>query len=301
MNDKFLIVIMGPTSSGKSDLSIKISQKIPSEIISADSMQVYKGMDIGTAKATSEQQKQVRHHLIDILDINERLEVYSYTTLAQKAIKEIWSRGKTPMIVGGSGMYIKALLYGLDPLPSDIELRNKLYKKFDDDTDGLIEVLKSKDPKALELYETKPRKMIRALEVLELTGKSILDQNEKWDKNKLLYNVNAYKLTWNRKDLFDRIIVRTEEMLQHGWIEETERLIKKGLLNSPTAWQAIGYNIIAKYLSKEISYDEMKMRIISSTKKYVRRQDTWFKNQHPEAEDILLPEEYNDILKKFQF
>jgi tRNA dimethylallyltransferase len=299
MNDKSLIVIMGPTGSGKSDLSIKVSQKIPSEIISADSMQVYKGMDIGTAKATAEQQKQVRHHLIDILDINERLEVYSYITLAQKAIKEIWSRDKTPIIVGGSGMYIKALLYGLDPLPADIELRKKLYEKFDNDTDGLIKALKTKDPKALELYETKPRKMIRALEILELTGKSILDQNEKWDENKLLYNVHAYRLTWDRKDLFDRIIIRTGEMLENGWIEETEKLLKKGLLDSPTAWQAIGYNIIAKYLNKEISYEEMKIRIISSTKKYVRRQDTWFKNHHPEAKEVLLPSQYEDLLNLF--
>ncbi len=261
-------------------------------------MQVYRGMDIGTAKATPEQQKHVRHHLIDILDINERLEVYSYTTLAQKAINEIWSRDKIPIIVGGSGLYIKALLYGLDPLPSDIELKKRLYKKYDNDIGGLVDALKLKDPKALKLFYTKPRKMIRALEVLELTGKSILDQNEKWNENKLLYNVHAYKLTWDRKDLFDRITVRTEEMLKQGWIEETERLIKNGLLESPTAWQAIGYNIITKYLNSDISYDEMRMRIISSTKKYVRRQDTWFNNQHPEAEKILLPEQYDNILNR---
>ena len=286
-----LIVIMGSTGSGKSSLAMDIAKRIPAEIISTDSMQVYRGMNIGTAKSTLEEQTLVPHHMIDILDISDRIDIYFYVEKAKDAIKDIISRDKTPILAGGSGLYIKSLLYGLDPLPSDPELRMKLLKKYDGKDKELHEYMEKHDPKAFSKFSDHPRKLLRALEVLILTQKSITEQQSEWTKKELKYNVNAYNIKLERKVLFDKIALRTQKMLDAGWVDETSELIKKGFLNAPTAWQAIGYPLIVNYLKEEISYEEMKMRIISSTKKYARRQETWFKHQHPEAEDIIIDQQ----------
>ncbi len=285
-----LIVIMGPTGSGKSALALKIAEKLPCEIISADSMQVYRGMDIGTAKPTLEEQKYIKHHLIDILDIHERLDVFFYVEKAQLAIAEILEKKKIPLIVGGSGMYIRALLYGLDPLPSSPSLRADLRAKYEGEEglQALISDIEKVDAKAVGILGKNRRKLIRALEVFLITGKSITQQQEIWEDNKLKYNAAVYFVTRKRAELFDRINLRAGIMLKQGWIEETENLVANGLLNTPTAWQAIGYNIIAKYLNSELDYKEMETRIVSATKKYARRQETWFNNQHPEAEKKIL-------------
>lgn len=286
MNGK-IIVIMGPTGSGKTSLALKLTDFINCEILSADSMQVYRGMDIGTAKAGTEEQKIVPHHMIDIMDINERLDIFSYVKSAQMVISDIFRKGKIAVIVGGSGLYIKSVLYGLDPLPSDPQLRDELDKEYKDNFEKLKKDVSVIDPKAFKEFELYPRKLIRAIEVYKLSGVSILDQHSEWDKNKLKYkNVYSFVLKMNRKKLFERIGTRTEKMLESGWIDETRKLIAEGLLESPTAKQAIGYPIIAKYIQGKINYDEMKMRIISSTKKYARRQETWFNHQHPEAKYI---------------
>ena len=293
-----LIVIMGPTGSGKSELALKIAEKLPCEIISADSMQVYREMDIGTAKPTLYEQNMVRHHLIDILDIQKRLDVYFYLKKAEAAIEEIRNKNKIPLIVGGSGMYIRALLYGLDPLPASADLRTELRQKYtgDDGMDLLIHDMAEADPEALETFGSNQRKLLRALEVLKLTGKSITQQRDAWDENRLRYPVFAYFTTRERTDLFERIGSRTVKMLSNGWIDETKILLKNNLLETPTARQAIGYSIISKFISNEINYDEMRMRIVASTKKYARRQETWFNNQHPEAKKIKMKEDINNIV-----
>ncbi|HBM17373.1 MAG TPA: tRNA (adenosine(37)-N6)-dimethylallyltransferase MiaA [Lentisphaeria bacterium] len=297
MKDKPIVVIMGPTSSGKSDLALDIARKMPAEIISADSMQLYVGMDIGTAKPSREEQRLVRHHLLDFFDISERFEVFTYVKLASEAIADIQSRNKIPLIVGGSGMYIKALLYGLDPLPSDQELSKNLYGKYENDNLKLINDLAEIDPNSAELFREKTRKMIRAMEVFILTGKSILEQNTKWDSKKMKYSAISYKIKRDRKDLFERISLRTDRMLSEGWIEETEKLIQKGLNSTPTARQAIGYGLIGKYLDGQMSFEELRMRIIADTKKFARRQETWFNNQHPEAKEFFLPDDKEKLLK----
>lgn len=297
MKRDFIIVLMGPTSSGKSELALDLAKIIPSEIISADSMQLYRGMDIGTAKPSIEERNAVPHHLIDLFDISKRVEVFTYVKLAEQAIETIKGRGKTPIIVGGSGMYIKALLYGLDPLPSDVELSGSLYEKYEEDTASLIAELKKVDSAAAELLFEKPRKMIRALEVYLLTGKSILEQKTEWSAEKLKYPALVYKIRRERSDLYARIGQRTDKMLASGWIEETKLLLENGLDCSPTARQAIGYPLISKYLEGYISYEEMRMRIVSATKKYARRQETWFNNQHPEAQEIFLPDGKDKFLE----
>lgn len=281
---------MGPTSSGKSELAFDLAKLIPSEIISADSMQLYKKMDVGTAKPTAEEKIAVPHHLIDLFDISQRVEVFTYVKLAEEAIELIRSQGKTPIIVGGSGMYIKALLYGLDPLPSDAKLSKSLYDKYENDTARLIAELAKIDTASAERFCEKPRKMIRALEVYMLTGKSILEQNTQWSVENLKYPVFAYKIKRERTNLYARIAQRTDKTLTSGWIEETKALLENGFSSSPTAKQAIGYGLIEKYLEGQISYEEMRIRIISATKKYARRQDTWFGHQHPEAKEIVLPD-----------
>lgn len=297
MKPDAIIVLMGPTSSGKSELASDLVKIIPSEIISADSMQLYRGMDIGTAKPTINERKISPHHLIDLFDISQRVEVFTYVKLAEEAIVSIRSSNKIPIIVGGSGMYIKALLYGLDPLPSDTALSKSLYEKYENDTPNLIFELKKVDPAAAELLCEKPRKMIRALEVFMLTGNSITEQKTQWSAEKPKYLTLAYKIRRERPDLYARIAQRTDKMLASGWIEETSVLLENGLASSPTARQAIGYGVIEKYLEGQISYEEMRMRIISATKKYARRQETWFNNQHPEAKEVFLPSEKNKLIE----
>ena len=296
-NNQKLIVIMGPTGSGKSSLAMQLAEKLSCEIISADSMQVYKRMDIGTAKPTIAEQKAVKHHLIDILDIHQRLDVYFYVEKAKIAIEKIKKNNKIPLIVGGSGMYIRALLYGLDPLPASKKLQAELCQKYEGEggEKRLILDLNKLDPKAVEAFGNNKRKLIRALEVYRLTGKPITQQQEVWEEDKLKYPVCAYYVTRERTDLFQRIEDRTVKMLSDGWIEETASLIKKDLLETPTARQAIGYGIIAKYLSQEISYDEMKIRIVAATKRYARRQETWFNNKHPEAQKVILSNDLNGV------
>ena len=286
MNKIPIIVLMGATGSGKSSLALKLAEELPIEIISADSMQVYRGMDIGTAKPTIGEQKSVPHYMIDILDINDRIDIYFYVEKAKQAITSILEKNKIPVLAGGSGLYLKSILYGLDPLPSDPDLRLQLLQEFEGDDNKLIECVKKTDKLAYDKFCDNPRKLLRALEVFYLTKKSITLQQSEWKKQVLKYNVLSYNIKPDRPVLYDKITRRTDKMITDGWIDETEQLINQGLLQTPTAWQAIGYPIIAKFLKNKISFNEMKIRIVAATKKYARRQETWFKHQHPETNVI---------------
>ena len=284
-----IIVIMGPTASGKSSLAMRIAQELPAEIISADSMQIYKGMDIGVAKPTPEEQKRVPHHLIDLLEISEPINVFRYVDLAEQAICDIRKRKRIPLLVGGSGMYIRALLYGLDPLPSDPELRKELDAEFNspEGFEKLKLLMQKIDPEDFIRWEQHHRKLIRALEVFRLTGHSITELQKSWNTG-LKYPVSAWRITMERAILRERIATRTDKMLKGGWVEETEQLIKKGLLHSPTARQAIGYPVIADFLAGKIDKKQMRDKIVTETCQFARRQDTWFRNKHPEASPLEL-------------
>ena len=287
-----MIVIMGPTASGKSSLAMRIAQEIPAEIISADSMQIYRGMDIGVAKPTPEEQEKVPHHLIDLLDISEPINVFRYVDLAEQSICEIRKRGRIPLLVGGSGMYIRALLYGLDPLPSDSELRKELDAEFDspEGFERLKTLMQKIDPEDFARWEQHQRKLIRALEVFKLTGQSITELQKSWDTGPK-YPVSAWRITMERAMLRERIAERTDKMLNDGWIEETEKLIEDGLLQSPTARQAIGYPVIADFLAGKMDENKMRDKIVTVTCQFARRQDTWFRNKHPEASPFELTDE----------
>jgi tRNA dimethylallyltransferase len=279
-----VLVITGPTASGKSELALRIAAETGGEIISADSMQLYKGLDIGTAKPSAEERRRTPHHLLDVFDFSVRVDVYTFLELAERAIREIHSRNRLPVVTGGTGMYIRALLYGLDPLPGDRGLRAELDRLYDHDAGfaRLKEIMREKSPDDYERWHTHRRKLIRAFEVYTLTGQSMTGL-QTLRKPQLRYDAAVWNLVRDREELKQRIALRTGRMLEMGWIDEARTAIAGGLLQSPTAWQALGYGIIGEYLSGAIDYETMRRRIVTATWQFARRQITWFNHQHPEA------------------
>ncbi len=284
-----IICIMGPTASGKSDLALRTAEELGGEIVSADSMQLYSGIPIGTAQPSAEELARVPHHLVGCFDFSEKIDVYRYVELADRAIADIVGRGKIPVVAGGTGFYLKSLLYGLDQLPGDDRLRAELDARFDSDQafDSLREEMARLDPAALERWRDCRRKLIRALEVRMLTGKSILDLQS--GSRPLRYQVDASVLDWSPELLRSRIAERCDRMLAAGWIEEGRAAIARGILESPTAHQALGYKLIDRFLRNELSFEELRCQLIAQTGQYARRQRTWFRHQHPEARVIAMP------------
>lgn len=283
-----IIVIMGPTASGKSRLALETARQINGEIISFDSMQVYRGLEIGTAQPTPEERESVPHHLVGIYDISQRLDVYTFTDLAEKAVADVISRGKTPILAGGTGMYLRSFLYGMDDMPGDRTVRAELDALYDapEKEEALHAKMAETDPEALEKWRECRRRLIRALEVKIVSGKSILELQQNAPR-KLRSGVKAYKLEVPPEELNLKIAARTEIMLKEGWIEEAKKAIADGLLETPTAHQALGYKIIAGYLKGEFDRDTLKEKLIIATRQYARRQRTWFRHQHPEAAPLI--------------
>lgn len=280
-----ILVIMGPTASGKSRLALNAAKMHGGEIISADSMQLYRGLEIGTAQPTDEEKQSVPHHLVGIWDISVRADVFTFQSLADAAIEDVKNKNNLAIIAGGTGLYLKNLLYGLDDMPGDRELRKQLDAEYDapDKEESLKEKMAEVDPAALEKFQLCRRRLIRALEVKLLTGKSILELQSQ-SSPKLRYpDIYAIKLEVPPEELAQKIAVRTKKMLQDGWIDEAKTAIGNGLLQTPTAHQALGYKIINEYLSGKISYDLLYEKLCAATRQYARRQRTWFRHQHPEA------------------
>lgn len=291
-------VIMGATASGKSSLALYLAKALDGEIISADSMQLYRDLNIGVAKPTLAEQQSVKHHLIDIVDISEKIDVYQYVKMAEAALQDIRSRGKLPIIAGGTGMYLKALLYGLDPLPGDATLRSKLDEKYDNPAGfaKLKIIMAKRDPEDFKRWQQHCRKLIRAYEVFILTGKSITTLQTN-DKPTLRYPASCWNLVWDRAVLKLRIRQRTAAMLANGWIEEVETLRHRGIFGSPTAHQVLGYRIISEYLDGNIPRADIATKIATATWQLARKQINWFKGQHPDAETITMPAAYDELLK----
>lgn len=284
-----LLVIAGPTAGGKSALGLELAERLNGEIISGDSMQLYRGLSSGVAKPDAAEQRRVKHHLIDVFDFSVPVDVYRYLELAELAIDEVSLHGALPVVVGGTGMYLKALLYGLDELPGDAVVRKELDRLYDNESGEaeLKRLVLECDPVSYERWEKHRRKLIRALEVFRVSGRRLseLQSGEK----RLRCDAKMFILLPEREELKRRIAARTAKMLQDGWIEEAGSAIKAGLLESPTARQALGYDIIGEYLSGRLSYEEMSDRIITKTWQFARRQFTWFRHQHPEGEVISYP------------
>jgi len=284
-------VIMGPTAAGKSELAFALARECGGEIVSADSMQFYRGLDIGTAKPTAEERCQVPHYLIDSMDISEKSDVFRFRTDALRIIGEIRSRGKLPIVAGGSGLYLHALVYGLDVLPAEQSLRDKLDAAYDNDAGfpELAAIMERECPLDFRRFYPHRRKLIRAREVFLLSGKQITELQSGESAPDPMFA--QFVLVRDRADLIRRIRKRAEAMLKSGWIEEARTMLAQGLLNAPTAWQAIGYAQIGDYLAGRMTRDELLESIVIATRQFARRQATWFRNRHKEAAFLSVPAE----------
>lgn len=278
-----LVILTGPTAVGKTQLSIQLAKKINGEIISADSIQVYKGMDIGSAKITKEETDSIPHHLIDILEPKEEFNVHIFKKLATKAINDISSRGKIPIIVGGTGFYIQAVLYDInfDDTETDYEYREYLEQLAKDKGNAFLHnMLKEVDHKsAAAIHCNNLKRVIRALEYYKQTGKKISEHNEKERENKSPYNFAYFVLNDKRDKLYNRINQRVDIMFDNGLLKEMETLIAKGYTRDLVSMQGIGYKELFNYFDGKTSLDETKELIKKNTRHFAKRQLTWFRRE----------------------
>jgi tRNA dimethylallyltransferase len=270
---KFIVVLSGPTATGKTDFSIKLAKEINGEIISADSMQVYRGLDIGTDKISPERMEGIKHYLLDIREPYEYFSVADFVREADKAIKLIWKKGKIPIVVGGTGFYIHSLLYGLPELPGR---SSKVRKELSSiPTDELYEMLKSVDSEyASKISKNDRKRIIRALEVYKLTGKPISSFKQ---VGKPGYKFLGYFLYRNRDELYRRIEDRVNSQIERGLIDEARKLLKYG--KDITAFQALGYKEMLEYIEGRKSLEEAVRLLKRRTKEFAKRQFTWFRKE----------------------
>ena len=270
------IYITGPTASGKSELALLLAERLDGEIISVDSMQVYQGLDIGTAKPSLEERKHVPHHLIDVLPLTAQFDAAQFLRLAKAAEEDVRSRGKTVVYCGGTGLYFKALASGIGAAPpSDPQLRRSLE---DEPIEKLLAEIKENDPATFENIDpNNPRRVIRAVEVLRLTGKPFSLLRESWESPQpsgLWIGLNR-----ERTDLIRRINARVDKMFAQGLIEETRRLLERGLEQNRTAMQALGYRQVVEHLRGEQDLAATIALIKQKTRQFAKRQMTWFRGQ----------------------
>ena len=270
-----VIAIVGPTAVGKTALSLEIAEKFSAEIINADAMQIYKGMDIGTAKLPLSQRRGIVHHQIDVLDPSEEANVSQYQKQSREIINDLLSKNVQPLLVGGSGLYVNSVLEDLEFPGTNLEVRAKYEEILDEKgVDALFQMLKEIDPKAAEnILPNNARKIVRALEVNEITGKAF---NAKLPEPSPIFSDVRIALDMPRDLLDQRIIDRVHQMFEDGFVDEVKR-IEKNLRLGKTAFRALGYSQVLSLLSGEISEDEAITLTINATKKFARRQLSWFR------------------------
>lgn len=276
-----LIAIAGPTAAGKSEVAMLLAQRIRGEIISVDSMQVYRGLDIGTAKPTLAERDIVPHHLIDIMDLAESFDAAQFVEHARRAIQEIHARGRTPILCGGTGLYFKALLEGLgEAPPGSPQVRAELEKT---PLPELLRELAERDPVTFARIDREnPRRVVRALEVIRLTGKPFSAQRAAWNISQASPSLSTtafFGLSRVSKDLHSRIEERVEKMFQRGLVEETRQLLERGLAQNRTAFQAIGYREAVDFLEGKRLLAETIALVKQRTRQFSKRQRTWFSRQ----------------------
>ena len=276
-----VIVIAGPTASGKTSTSIKIAKELNGEIISADSMQVYKEMNIGTAKPSMEERDGVMHYLMDIVSPDELYNVTMYKKMAEEAIEEILAKGKVPIIVGGTGLYISTLINGIEfsEVQEDTEYRNEMQALAESKGPNYLhDMLREVDPVAADSIDMNNiRRVIRALEIYKVTGKTKTQLDEE-SRKETKYDYMVYGIETPREKLYDRINLRVDKILEEGLIEEVKSLLEKYEL-SKTALQGLGYKEVKAYLEEQISYEEMVEVLKMETRRYAKRQLTWFRRE----------------------
>ena len=281
MNEKHkVIVICGPTASGKTALSIELAKKINGEIVSADSMQIYKDMNIGTAKPTKQEMGEIKHYLLDFVSPEDRYSVAQYKQDAKKAIREIINKGKTPIIVGGTGLYVDSLIYEIEY--NDIKLDEEYRKKIEKiaEEQGLEELYKKAveiDPEAMKkISQNDKKRIMRVLEIYHSTGKTKTEQEKESRKNPVEYDYRVFAINWDREILYQRINKRVDIMVEQGLIEEVKEILNK-YDKFPTAMQGLGYKEVVDYLNGIYTKEEMIEKIKLETRRYAKRQLTWFR------------------------
>lgn len=277
-----VIVIVGPTASGKTDVSIELAKKINGEIISADSMQIYKYMNIGTAKPTKEEMQGIKHYMLDVVEPDETFNVSKYKKMAEDAIEEILSKGKTPIIVGGTGLYINTLVNGIEFLEveGDTKYREMLVKKgLEEGAEVLHNELKKIDPESAEIIDANNiRRVARALEIYKTTGKT-KTQLDLESRKEVKFDYLMFGLDWEREVLYSRINQRVDIMVKSGLIEEVKWLMQNYKISS-TAMQGIDYKEVIEYLNGDITFEEMVEKLKIETRHYAKRQLTWFRRDN---------------------
>ena len=280
MSKPKVVVICGPTASGKTALSIELAKRINGEIISSDSMQIYKDMDIGTAKPTKEEMQGIKHYLVDFVEPNKRYSVADFKKDAEKAIEEILKNGKVPIIVGGTGLYVDSLIYGIEyqDIKFDEQYRKELENRVEQEgLESLYNEAKKIDPQAMEKISSNDQKRIlRVLEIYKATGKNKTEQEAESRKNGVKYDYKVFAINMDREKLYERINKRVDIMIEQGLIQEVQDLLKK-YDEFPTAMQGLGYKEVVEYLQGNISKEEMIEKIKMETRRYAKRQMTWFK------------------------
>lgn len=283
INPRSPLFLAGATATGKSEVALLLAEKLNGEIISVDSMQVYRGLDIGTAKPDAADLKRVPHHLIDVADLTETFDAARFVRLAQAAVQEIQSRGRVAIFCGGTGLYFKAFLDGLgEAPPADASLRAKL------EATPLVELLdelQRRDPVTFDKIDRlNPRRVIRALEVIRLTGNPFSEQRASWSEQRSIPDAEktvVFCLRREPADLHARINERVDRMFKHGLVEEVRNLLPRGLAENRTAMQAIGYRQVVEHLRGECSLSETIELIKIRTRQFAKRQMTWFRRQLP--------------------
>ena len=290
-------VITGPTASGKTKVAIELAKKLGGEIVSCDSMQIYKKMDIGSAKPTEDELNEVKHHLIGVIEPTENFTVAKYQSMALDAIDDIVSRGKIPIVAGGTGLYLNALLFDMDfaARPDNSKRRNELEAMTGE---TLYEYLKEIDMEATNrIHKNNTKKVIRAIEAAEL-GNKVKPLNDCKDRCGL-YNFKLYALNWDREKLYERINTRVDKLIELGLVEEVRNLFKEGLNCENISMKGIGYKEIIEHIEGGLTLEEAVYLIKRNTRRFAKRQITWFKRYEDMTWiDVDESMSANDIVEK---
>ena len=282
-----VVVIVGPTASGKTALSIDLAKKLDGEIISSDSMQIYKDMDIGTAKVTKEEAQGIKHYLVDFVSPDQRYTVSDFKKDAETAIKEILEKGKVPIVVGGTGLYVNSLIYGIEyqDMKIDEDYRNELMSRAEDpaELEKLWNEANDIDPEAMtKISKNDKKRIIRVLEIFKSTGKTKTEQEILSRQKGTEYDYKVFGISMDRQKLYERINLRVDLMIEAGLEDEVRNLLNK-YSEFPTAMQGLGYKEVKEYFDGFLTRDEMIEKIKQESRRYAKRQLTWFRRN----EDII--------------
>lgn len=272
-----LLAVVGATASGKSDLAVELALRLDGEVVNTDSMQLYRGMDIGTAKLSVDERRGVPHHLLDVLDVTQVASVAQFQGLARQAVRDVWSRGRIPILAGGSGLYVRAVIDDMAFPGTDATARARLEAQLDEiGTPAMHERLRRADPDAAAaILPTNARRIVRALEVIELTGRpfaATLPEPTPWHTPVVQVAIDVA-----RDELDQRVEARVDRMWRIGLVDEVRALERRGLRDGPTASRALGYAQVLRYLAGHWTEQEARARTVSATRRFIRRQDQWFR------------------------